>query len=117
MEQEHGVTDVLLVDLDDLELRQQQLGQGHRRGLDLEPFSEWDLVAHPKHVHEEVDLAAMVLIEVQRALAGVHRVEGDVGLVAGLPQDLIGPTRPLLGHCEVEILIRTVKRGRQLARA
>jgi hypothetical protein len=63
VEQEHGVADVLLVDLDDLELWQQQLGQRHRRVLDLEPVSQRDLVAHPEHVREEVDLAAMVLVE------------------------------------------------------
>jgi hypothetical protein len=116
VEQEHGVTDVLLVDSNDLELRHQQLGQRDRRLLDLEAISERDLVAHTERVHEEVDLAAMVLVEVQPALMRMHRVEGDVGLVAGLLHDLIGLARPLLGHGEVEVLVGTVERGGQLGR-
>ena len=52
-------------------------------GLDLQAIAERDLVAHPERVHEEVDLAAVGVVEVQAALARVHRVEGDVRLVAG----------------------------------
>ena len=35
VQQQHGVADVLLVELDDLQLGQQQLGQRHRRSPGL----------------------------------------------------------------------------------
>jgi hypothetical protein len=103
VEQAHGVADVRLVDLDGRELRQQQLGAA-RWGIEHEPVAKGDLVAHPEHMHEEVDVAVMVLVEVEPALVGVHRVEGEVGLAAGPPQDLVGRARPFLGRGEGEVL-------------
>src|ERR687897_2804120 len=48
VQQREGVTDVLLIELHDLELGEQQLGQRDRNGLECEPLAEWYLVGHPE---------------------------------------------------------------------
>ena len=56
VEERDRVTHVLLVQLDDLELREQQLRQRHRLALRGEPALERDLVTHPERADEHVDL-------------------------------------------------------------
>ena len=48
VEEDHRVADVLLVQLDDLQLRQEQLGERHRLCVDLEPGLQRNLMAHPE---------------------------------------------------------------------
>jgi hypothetical protein len=114
VEQQDGVADVLLVELDDLELGEQQLRQRYRRGVELEALGERDLVAHAEGADEDVDLPAVVVVEEQRALARVHRVERDVRVVARVAQQLVEPARITLGDGEVEVLVLAIERRRHL---
>ena len=70
-----GVADVLLVELDDLELREQELGQRDRERLQGHTLAEGYLVAHPEGADQDVDLPVVLLVEVKQALPAVHRVE------------------------------------------
>jgi hypothetical protein len=47
-EQRRHVRDVLAVELEDLKLRQQQVGRGERRMVDVEPPVQVQAVAHPE---------------------------------------------------------------------
>src|SRR6185295_10498483 len=75
-----------------------------------------DLVAHAEGVDEQVDLAAVDVVVVEAALTSVHGVEGDVGLVAGSLEELVGRTPALLRHREVDVLVRPVERRRHRRR-
>src|SRR3954453_11291817 len=63
MGEEQRVADALLVELDDLQLRQQQLREGDGPVLYLEAIAERDLVAHAERADEDVDLAAVLRFE------------------------------------------------------
>src|ERR671920_1392771 len=70
-----GVADVLLVELDDLELRKQELSQRDGKRLHGHTVPEGDLVAHPEVADEDVDLPVVLLVEVEQPLPAVHRIE------------------------------------------
>src|SRR3954469_937002 len=63
MGEEQRVADALLVELDDLQLRQQQLREGDGPVLYLEAIAERDLVAHAERADEDVDLAVVRRVE------------------------------------------------------
>ena len=80
-QQRDCVADVLLVQLDDLQLREQQLGQRDAQAIDLEPALERNLVRHAKGPDEHIDVASMLLVEEEQPLLRVQGVERDVRLV------------------------------------
>src|SRR5829696_8442035 len=70
-----GVAHVLLVELDDLELRKQELSQRYCKRLQGHTVPEGDLVAHPEVADKDVDLPVVLLVEVKQPLPAIHRVE------------------------------------------
>src|SRR5829696_1222363 len=85
-----GVADVLLVELDDLELRKQELRQRDGERLHGHTVAEGDLVAHPEVADEDVDLPVVPLVEEEQPLPAVHRVEPRL---RNVPQGLEEPLR------------------------
>ncbi len=53
-EEQDDVDDVLLVDADDLELREQQVGQRHGLLVSVEPVRQLERVAHDQAADEDV---------------------------------------------------------------
>ena len=116
LEERERVPDVLLVQLRDLELRQQQLGERDRDRIDLEPGVERDLVRHGEGAYEDVDLPVVVDVEEEEPLLPVQGVEGDVRLVTLVPEELGRPARPLPRRDEVEVRVRAPECRQQVAR-
>src|SRR5688500_7717767 len=83
-----GVADILLVELDDLELRKQELCERDGKRLHGHTVSEGDLVAHPEVADEDVDLPIVLLVEVKQPLPTIHRVETRL---RNVPQGLEEP--------------------------
>src|SRR5215207_1160697 len=75
VQQGEGVADVLLVELDDLELRKQKLSERNGKRLHGHTVPEGDLVAHPEVADKDVDLPVVLLVEVKQPLPTVHRIE------------------------------------------
>ena len=73
---------VLRVQLDDLQLREQQVGRRDRRRVECEAVAELDPVAHLERLDEHVELA-LGPVEDQAALA-VQRVEARLRRVPAL---------------------------------
>ena len=74
-EQGQHVLDVAIGLLDDLELRQQQVGRRQRPGPGVvQAVAERQLVAHPERVDEHVDPTAAGVVE-EQPLRAVERVE------------------------------------------
>jgi hypothetical protein len=110
-----GVTNVLLVQLRDLELRQKELREGQRSGLELETLVEGNPMRHPKLANEDVDLALVLVVEEEESFVTVQGVEGDVRLVALVAQESRGEGRtPAYGH-EIEVAVLARERRRQAA--
>src|SRR5215204_3212648 len=92
-----GVADVLLVELDDLELRKQELSQRDGKRLHGHTVPEGDLMAHPEVADKDVDLPVVLLVEVKQPLPAVHRVETCLRNVSqGLEEPLHLGGLPLL---------------------
>ena len=74
---------VLLVQLDDLELRQQQLGQRDGLASDVEPLGESAANGTSRSAHEHLELAIPRLVPEDQPPVSVARVER---LLAGVPE-------------------------------
>src|SRR5262249_16849017 len=107
------VAHVLLVQLDDLQLRQEELGERDRSLVELETSFERNLVAHPEGAHEHVDLAIVLLVEEEQALLRVERVERDVRLVTEFAEELLGGARRTPSRDEVEVAVGPLQLRRQ----
>src|SRR5215211_2552230 len=101
-----GVADVLLVELDDLELREQQLSERDGERLHGHTVPEGDLVAHPEVADKDVDLPVVLLVEVKQPLPTVHRVEPRLRNVSqGLEEPLrLGGFTLLRNPIQVSVL-------------
>jgi hypothetical protein len=75
MKECESVVYVFLVQLDDLELGEEQLGQGNGHGVHLQPGAYRYLVAHAEATDEDVDLAPICLIEEQQSILAVEGIE------------------------------------------
>ena len=67
VEQRERVADVLLVQLGDLQLRDEQLGERQRVGFQLETRGDGDLMRHLEAAHEDVHLTFVPVVEEQQA--------------------------------------------------
>ncbi len=72
---------VLLVELDDLELGQQELGERHRLGFDLQALGDRQFVAHHERADEHLELAVPRAVPEHQPAVPVARVEGCLALV------------------------------------
>ncbi len=92
-----GVGAILGVERDDLQLRHEQIGQGHRERIAIEVLADGQDVAHLEGVDEDVELAAVVLVVEEQPARAVHRVERAVGDVALRLEE--GPGTPCRRAC------------------
>jgi hypothetical protein len=100
-----AVPDVLLVELGDLQLGEEKLGEWDRLLLERQAVTEPDLVRHAESGDEDVDLPPVLVVEEEEALVPVQRVEGNVGLVSLLAEQArCGACARTWGH-EVEIVV------------
>ena len=99
------VADVLLVQLGDLELREQELGQRDGQRLEGEPAFEGNLVRHAEAADEDVGLASVLLVDEEEPLAPVQCVEGHVRLIAELAQEARACLRRGARGGEIEVLV------------
>ena len=84
-QQAQGVTEILAVDLPDLELGQEQVRERDRRLGAIEPAAQIKAVAHRQFVDQDVHRPAAVrfgIVEPLSAVNGVEQLLGDVALVA-----------------------------------
>ena len=84
------VVDVLLVEVDDLQLAEKEVGRVDGVGVDLEPVAEVDLVVHAHGVEKDVDVVA------RRYLGDDRQVVVGRRLAA---------VRSALGHEELQLAV------------
>ena len=85
-------------------------------GVDLDAPVERDLVAHREGADEDVDLAVVVDVEEEQALAAVEGVEGDVRLVPlGTEEPGCRAHAAFLVGDEIEVGVGAPERRRKLA--
>jgi hypothetical protein len=96
---------VLRVQLDDLHLGQQQLGERHGRCVELDPLGDRDRVAHLERADEDVHLTAVGRVVVEQPAVAVRGVEGPVGLVAHPGHELGYALAAALERDEVDVLV------------
>src|ERR1700677_319314 len=89
VEEESDVVGVLTVELPDLQLGQQQVGQRDRRAVDGEPLDERDTVAHLEHVEQHVDLRGVLALLEYQPVPAVERIDLLVRGVAELSEDTV----------------------------
>ena len=98
-----GVSHVLLVELEHLELGQQQLGQRDRGVVDSQPLGQRDGVAHAEGANEHVDLATVSVVVEEQALLALERIERGLGLIVGLLEEANHSRAVLASADEVQI--------------
>src|SRR5262249_50015334 len=86
-EQVQDVLHILLVDLHNLELREQQVGHVERERHPLDPIAEFEDMAHLERVHKHVDRPAVRRSEVE-LLVAIERVETPIRLVSEADKQL-----------------------------
>src|SRR3979411_324552 len=94
---------VSLVQLDDLQLREQQLGQRNGERVVVQAGGDGDRVAHRELTQENIQLAALrVVIEAKPARAADH-VDPLVDSIAGLKEQVgrRAPIAPLRREIDV----------------
>ena len=79
---------VLCVETDDLELRHEHVRGGQRVGPLVEVICDRQVVAHREAPDEDVDLAAVDVVEVKQPARAVERVELLVAAIPGPLQQL-----------------------------
>ena len=102
-QQDQRIEHVLAVDLDDLELRQQELGERQRRARLREPVGELEPVAHLEAVHEDVDRPVARDVDEVGLLAAEQGVVPLVRRVALVGQELVERAAVLAARREVEV--------------
>ena len=104
LEQERPeVLEVLLVELDDLELREQELGQREGYRVDRETLADVDGVAHAELPDEHVDVAPVGLVVEHEARSSRHRVKALVGRVPEPGEQPGDVARSLAMRDEIEV--------------
>src|SRR3989442_6479046 len=78
---------ILLIELDNLQLAQQHVGDVERQRHALDPLGERELVAHLDPIDQDVDRSPLRGAKVE-LLVPIERVETLVGLVAALDQQV-----------------------------
>src|SRR5438132_14195699 len=110
IEQQCGrVDEVLHVDLKDLQLAQQEIRRCQRRSLVPEAVGQLDDVAHLHPVDEDVNLAAVHLVEVEEALIPIEGVETAVAPVAERLEQLLHCLALLGGSVEIQVSVFPLK--------
>ena len=75
IEERGDVTQILVVQLHHLELRQQELGQGNRAVIELDASRDWNRVAHLEAADEHVELTLVRAVVEQHPLVALQRIE------------------------------------------
>src|SRR5438309_1265862 len=104
------VDEVLHVDLKDLQLAQQEIRRCQRRSLVPEAVGQLDDVAHLHPVDEDVNLAAVHLVEVEEALIPIEGVETAVAPVAEPLEQLLHCLALLGGSDEIQVTVFALER-------
>ncbi len=115
-EQDQGVQDVLAVDLDDLELREEQLRQRERRARLGQAVAEVDAVAHLECIDEDIDRPTARDIDEIRLLLAEQRVLLPIRRVPLGLEELIDRRTILRCRREVEIDLGPPRPGRPARR-
>ena len=102
-EQDQRVEHVLAVDLDDLELRQEELGERQRRRRLGQPVAELEAMAHLEAVHEHVDRPVAGHVDEVGLLAAEQGVVPLVRRVALAREELVEGAAVLAARREVEV--------------
>jgi hypothetical protein len=87
VEEREAVPDAFLVELGDLQLGEEKLGEWDRLLLERQAVTERDLVRHAESGDEDVEPPVLV-VEEEEALVPVQRVEGNVGSYPSSPSKL-----------------------------
>jgi DNA-binding LacI/PurR family transcriptional regulator len=100
------VLQILLVQMDDLELREKELGKRNRLRLEMQAVGDRDHVAHAELPHEDIDLPAVLSVVEDQARRAVHRVEAGVRLVPELGEKPGYSAAVLPRRHEIDVLVR-----------
>ncbi len=112
VEKRDAVADILLVQLGDLKLGEEELGQRNRPRLERKTLLEWDLVRHAERRDEDVHLAIVLGVEEEKPLRPVEGVEGNFWLVSEVAEEVGCRARARPCCHEVEVLVGARQRGR-----
>jgi len=99
------VVEVLLVHLDDLYLRHEQVGEGESVGIDCQPVLEIHCVVHAELVQEHLDMSVVDVVLELQPLVAVEDVERLVRDIPEVDERLLDDGRLCAQPHEVDVRV------------